>query len=83
MVIRSLVCIVLFATSANAEEKKPPKVTYDDHVRIVFQQKCFSCHNQDKKSGDLDLTSYTALMQGGASGEVIEPGIRRPATCTN
>ena len=73
-VLRPLACIVLLASSASAEEKKPPLVTYDDHVRPVFQQKCFSCHNQDKKSGDLDLTSYSALMAGGASGEVIDPG---------
>ncbi len=69
------VCVLLCcAATANAEEKKPPKITYDEHLRPVLEQKCFSCHNQDKKSGDLDLTSYTALMQGGASGEVIAPG---------
>ncbi len=69
------VCLLLcLASVAGAEEKKPPKITYDDDVKPVFQQKCFSCHNQDKKSGDLDLTSYSALMQGGASGEVIDPG---------
>ena len=56
------------------QEKKPPKITYDDHVKPILQQKCFSCHNPDKKSGDLDLTNYTNLMQGGASGTVIEPG---------
>ena len=56
------------------EEKAPPKITYDDHVKPILQQKCFSCHNPDKKSGDLDLTTYTNLMLGGASGAVIEPG---------
>jgi mono/diheme cytochrome c family protein len=55
-----------------AEESKP--VTYDDHVRPIFRQKCLSCHNTDKTEGGLDLSSYTAMMEGGGSGVVIEPG---------
>lgn len=62
-------------TLANAqEEKQPPKITFDDHVKPILQQQCFSCHNPDKKSADLDLTTYTNLMQGGASGTVVEAG---------
>ncbi len=69
------ILLVFGVTLARAqEEKKPPKITFDDHVKPIFQQKCFSCHNPDKKSADLDLTTYTNLMQGGASGAVIEPG---------
>ncbi len=69
-----LMIVSAAGASLSAQEKMPPKVTYDDHVKPVFRQKCFSCHNPDKKSGDLDLTSYTNLMQGGGSGTVIEPG---------
>ena len=57
-----------------AQEKKPPKVTYDDHVKPLLRQKCFSCHNADKHKGDLDMTNYTNLLLGGGSGEVVEPG---------
>lgn len=56
-----------------AEEAKT-KITYQDHVQPIFREKCFSCHNPDKKSGGLDLTTYASVMQGGSSGEVIEPG---------
>lgn len=71
----SIVALMLSATlSAKAEEKMPPKVTFDDDVRPIFQAKCASCHNPDKKSAGLDLTNYSGLMQGGASGEVIEAG---------
>jgi len=66
--------IACTALSAFAEEKKPVPVTFDEHVRPIFQQKCASCHNPDKKNADLDLTNYSSLMQGGASGEVIEAG---------
>ncbi|MCS7466083.1 hypothetical protein NZK35_05270 [Stieleria sp. ICT_E10.1] len=69
-----LTLILPVSLPANAEEKKPPVITFDDHVRPIFAQACASCHNPDKKSADLDLTNYSALMQGGASGEVIEPG---------
>ena len=73
-----LVCFLfvafLSAGIVSAQEKKPPKVTYEDDVKPILRQKCFSCHNPDKKMGDLDMTSYTNLMLGGGSGEVIEPG---------
>ncbi len=52
----------------------PPQITYDDHILPIFRQKCLSCHNLDKKRGDLDLGNYTSLMQGGSSGEVVVPG---------
>ncbi len=67
--------VVTLSVVANGEEKKkPPKVTFDDHVKEVFRQKCASCHNPDKKSGDLDLTTYSGVMAGGGSGEVVEAG---------
>lgn len=80
--------VVLFASSVwlsgrlvpVAGEEQPSaatpakKVTYAEHVQPIFRAKCFGCHNLDKKSGGLDLTSYTALMQGGSSGTVVEPG---------
>ena len=57
-----------------AQEKKPPKITFDEHVQPILRQKCYSCHNPDKKNGDLDVTNYTNLMLGGGSGAVVEPG---------
>ncbi|MDA1051713.1 MAG: hypothetical protein O3C40_14685 [Planctomycetota bacterium] len=55
-------------------KKKPPIVTYEDDVLPILRQKCLSCHNPDKKSGDLDMSSYSNLMRGGGSGEVLDPG---------
>ncbi|MCA9262490.1 MAG: hypothetical protein KDA60_01530, partial [Planctomycetales bacterium] len=61
--------------AAAEDAKKPAKiVTYADDVQPILRQKCFSCHNPDKKSSDLDLTNYTNLMQGGAAGAAVEPG---------
>jgi hypothetical protein len=50
------------------------KITFDDHIQPIFRQKCASCHNPDKKSSGLDLTSYTAMMEGGSSGDAVDPG---------
>jgi hypothetical protein len=50
------------------------KVTFQDHVLPLVEANCAKCHNADKKKGDLDLTSYSGTMAGGASGKVIVPG---------
>ena len=69
-VIYAVLLHVWWPFSVVAQEK----ITYDEHVKAVFRQKCSACHNPDKRSGDLDLTNYTGVMQGGGSGEVVEPG---------
>ncbi len=63
------------AVSAGAQEPKPGQpITYMDHVRPIFREHCFNCHNQNKATNDLALDSYERLRKGGASGEVITPG---------
>ena len=59
---------------ARAADKAPAKITYQDHVLPILRDKCLGCHNQDKKSGGLRLNTFTNLMAGGSSGEVIKPG---------
>lgn len=63
--------VLVSAVSVQGAEEK---ITYVDHVLPIFRAKCFACHNPDKKSGGLDLSNYTALQQGGSSGEVVEAG---------
>ncbi|MDX1565335.1 MAG: c-type cytochrome domain-containing protein, partial [Phycisphaeraceae bacterium] len=48
------------------------KVTYDQHLKPLFEDHCLNCHNPDKRKGDLDLSSFTGLMAGGSSGEVTD-----------
>ncbi len=50
------------------------KITFQDHVLPLVEANCAKCHNADKKKGDLDLTSYSGALAGGASGKVIVPG---------
>ncbi len=62
--------LLLNAAVSSAQEK----ITFEDHVRPILREKCLTCHNTNKKTSDLDLSSYSSLMQGGASGAAIEPG---------
>jgi cytochrome c/WD40 domain-containing protein len=57
-----------------AEAPAESKTTYTDHVRPILREYCFSCHNQNKAQNDLKVDSYETLMEGGASGPIIEPG---------
>ncbi len=66
--------LCLWGESSAAETKKPPKVTYDQHVLPIFRDACVGCHNPDKARGGLILNNYTKVMEGGSSGAVIQPG---------
>jgi len=75
----SAVLLTIGSTTAGAADKPTvkkdgPKLNYEEHVLPIFRQKCNGCHNLDKKSGGLDLTNYSSMMQGGSSGDVIDPG---------
>jgi hypothetical protein len=51
-----------------------PKITYDEHIRPILREHCFSCHSADKQESGLALDSYQKAMAGGSSGEVVLPG---------
>src|SRR5262245_26003132 len=54
--------------------KKADAVTYKDHVLPILRKHCLNCHNADKATSDLDVSTYQALMAGGASGEAVKAG---------
>lgn len=64
-------------TSATADEPAADpqaKITYDEHVRPILREHCFSCHNQDAAKSGLALDSYPRAMEGGSSGEIVLEG---------
>jgi len=69
-------CLILAAglVSAASWAQDAEKLTYDDHIRPLLENKCFSCHNPDKKKGGLEMTSYAGLMNGGSGGAVVDAG---------
>jgi cytochrome b subunit of formate dehydrogenase len=48
--------------------------SWDAQINPIFQQKCAGCHNPASLMGGLDMSRFSALMQGGQSGAVIIPG---------
>src|SRR5262249_31346015 len=55
-------------------ETKKDAVTYKDHVQPILRKHCLNCHNPDKATSDLDISTYQSLMAGGASGEAVKAG---------
>ena len=49
-------------------------VTFNEHVRPIFESHCTSCHDPDIEAGGLDLSNFDRVVAGGASGEVLAPG---------
>src|SRR6476469_3083484 len=67
-------CSSLYAQDAKPAGTQPTKITYDEHVRPILREHCFSCHSADKQESGLQLDSYQKAMAGGSSGEVVLPG---------
>ncbi|SHN32458.1 Uncharacterized membrane protein [Cyclobacterium lianum] len=63
-------------------EEKGPKlienldeaVVYTDIIHPIMEIRCNSCHNADKKKGDLQMHTREALMKGGENGPVFTAG---------
>ncbi|MGI8603021.1 MAG: c-type cytochrome domain-containing protein [Verrucomicrobiales bacterium] len=72
LVARSLVIAGVGLTGPSLEAQE--KITFQDHIRPIFESSCHNCHNPDKKKGGLDLTSFTGAMTGGSSGEIVASG---------
>lgn len=43
-------------------------------IEPVLESKCYGCHNEKKKKGNLVLTSLEDMMQGGETGALWKPG---------
>ncbi|MBM4056930.1 MAG: hypothetical protein FJ275_01670 [Planctomycetes bacterium] len=72
--LRLLLVALSIAAIPSAAARAQDKVTFADNALPVLRQRCGTCHNADKKTAGLDVTSYAAIMRGGGSGEVIAPG---------
>ena len=72
--MKKLIVASIVAAFAGGGSQAAPKVTYEEHVLPVFRNACLRCHNPDKAKGDLDLSTFTALLNGGGSGVIVESG---------
>lgn len=49
-------------------------IVYKDVVFRILDDKCVSCHNPNKQKGELVMTSFDKLLQGGENGPILEAG---------
>lgn len=68
----SVAAIALSSTLAIAQDAA--KVNYDEHIRAIFREHCFTCHHQGEKKGGLALDNFASAMAGGSSGDVVGAG---------
>src|SRR5690606_14818141 len=63
---------------SNEEELQPKPLdellVYDDVIVSFLDKKCMSCHNENKAKGDLIMTSYQGLLNGGKGDATLIPG---------
>jgi uncharacterized membrane protein/mono/diheme cytochrome c family protein len=45
---------------------------FEDVVMQIFDARCISCHNPEKKKGGLLLTSHQAISEGGEGGPILD-----------
>ncbi len=63
------------AFPGSGEEEKIPEnpLIYQDVVGRILKKNCVSCHNPNKKKGELLMTSRADLLKGGESGHTVIP----------
>ncbi|TDB61171.1 c-type cytochrome domain-containing protein [Arundinibacter roseus] len=49
-------------------------IVFEHVIQPILEQKCISCHNEDKQKGELLLVSQEALLKGGKSGKLFVAG---------
>jgi hypothetical protein len=47
---------------------------YLDIVAPILQSRCASCHSEDNREADLDLTSHEGIRRGGETGGTVVAG---------
>ena len=52
----------------------PAAVVYTDIVHPILESRCVSCHNDDKKKGELMMHTVAALEAGGENGPIFKAG---------
>ncbi|MBM3829505.1 MAG: hypothetical protein FJ406_03115 [Verrucomicrobia bacterium] len=60
---------------AGAEEgAAADKLEFQRDVLPIFETKCLRCHGEKKRDGKLDLRTVDAMLKGGVTSPVIQPG---------
>src|SRR5205807_5241213 len=67
---RAAIALAAFALPA-AAQRDP---LFKTEILPVLEKSCVGCHGPQRKMAKLDLSSFSGMMEGSASGPVIAPG---------
>lgn len=73
-------CIVAAGQASTADTTKLPApstqqgVTYNSHIKPIFEQSCVRCHGPERQKASLRLDNLGDVLRGGEDGKVIQPG---------
>lgn len=62
------------AVSAKKIETLDSADIFSDAVLPIIRAKCVSCHNAEKKKGNLVMLTYEEMLKGGEEGPALVPG---------
>ena len=62
------------AAPDDAERRKAEHKFFENKVRPLLVESCFSCHGEKKQKGGLRMDTLAATLKGGKNGTVLVPG---------
>lgn len=74
LIVPLAVAAIPFGLCAATQQEAKAKPVYEGPVQTALKAHCGSCHTGVAARAKLDLTSFEALMKGGASGPAVIPG---------
>ncbi|MEY4199169.1 MAG: hypothetical protein RLZZ265_909 [Verrucomicrobiota bacterium] len=74
MFTRQFICAFALALAASTALRGAEADPHAAAAMTILRAHCFSCHNVEKKRGQLDLTSREAAIKGGENGPALKPG---------
>jgi hypothetical protein len=69
-----LLVLCIFSSPTARARPTVAKVTFDKDVKPILKKHCVICHNPERLRGELDLSTFAAVMAGGMSGKVAISG---------
>ncbi|MGL4630326.1 MAG: c-type cytochrome domain-containing protein [Leadbetterella sp.] len=67
-----------FLTLTSKKENNPinpdQALVYQDVIKPILEEKCYSCHSSKKQKGNLNLETSENILKGGENGLCLKPG---------
>ena len=73
--VLAVILTMLLAATSRAQLGKPAgAINFERDVKPILRKRCGNCHNPEQPRGELDLTTYSGIITGGASGKTAVAG---------